>query len=306
MTMKRLVIAGGTGVIGRTLIPELVDTYQVVILSRRPKKRPINPNVSYEFWDGKSSISHLLEGVYGVINLLGESIGKKRWTAKQKDKIVASRVDSATAIKQSIEETKVKPKVWVQASATGYYGPWLREKPYNEYSPHDEQTFLGRVCEEWERPIQSLGGAKTRKIIVRTGVVISKDSELVDQFLRPLHFKTAVIVGTGKDRLPWIHLQDEVSAIRFLLENENSAGIYNLVAPTNITIEEFVKEMRYYKPSWLTYHVPRWLLNFMFGKEMTSELILCNQNVYPERLKKEGFKFKYSNIQLAMSEIFVK
>lgn len=302
--MKKIIITGGTGYIGKALVDLLKPDYDLVILTRHPALYHDLPNLSYQFWDGRSTITKLLEGAYGIINLSGENIGAKRWTTSQKKRIVSSRIEAAKAIKKSIEQIDNAPKVWIQASATGYYGNSTSENPFDEYSPKGENTFLSKVCEEWESPIQQLKKEETRKVIIRSGVVLARDCELLKQFNTSFIFRVAAVVGSGNDYMPWIHIKDEAAAIRFLLETESCAGVYNLCSPTSASISKIVNEIKSYRKSFVTMKIPRYLLTLLFGAEKTDELILANQKVYPKRLLKSGFKFKYDNIQQAMHQIY--
>lgn len=304
--MKRLIIAGGTGYIGSALIPILSPDYELIILTRHPEKYNNTTRVLYKQWDGVSSISNLLEGAFGIINLVGENIGDKRWTNSRKRAILDSRIIPAQQISKSIQETTDKPKVWIQGSATGFYGPWNGTTPLNEYSRHADRNFLAQVCEEWEKPIQNLQIEGVRKIIIRTGVTIARDSALMVQFLNSFKFYVGGIVGSGRDYLPWIHTFDEVNAIKYLLDNDTCVGIYNLAAPISVTTQEFVKEIGHYKYSLLNVNIPTFILKLLFGKLKTTELILSNQKVYPSRLLDAGFKFRYNNIQQAMEQILKK
>lgn len=301
--MKRLIITGGTGYIGSSLINLLKKKYEIIVLTRQPNKYKSDKNLEFKKWDGESLITHFLNDAYGVINLIGENIGKGIWTAKQKVKIIDSRFHAAFIIKKSIENCTSKPKVWIQASATGIYGPWNGHDTLYEDAPNSDQSFLADVCEEWERPIKSLTTTDVRKIIIRTGVVLSKESEFMKKFLMSFSFGVATIVGSGENYVPWIHLEDEVNAIRFLLENESCAGVFNLSAPNGVTTARLVDEIKEHKKSFLTIKVPKGILDMVFGREMVAELVLANQKVYPQRLLKEGFKFKYLTIQQAMQEM---
>ncbi len=304
--MKRVVIAGGTGYIGKALIPLLQKDYELVILTRHPQRFKNQKKLSYKAWDCSSLITSEVDGAYAIINLVGENIGGKRWTEKQKKLILESRILPSEYISQSISKAIIKPKVWIQGSATGFYGPWDFETSLDEYSPHADKNFLAQVCEEWEKPIQNLKCDSLRKVIVRTGVTIAKDSLMMLQFLKSFNFYVGAIVGNGKDYLPWVHTEDEVRAIKYLLEHNSCAGIFNLSAPNSVSTRELIYEIGHYKRALFTIHVPRFALNLLFGRQMTKELILSNQNVYPTRLLEAGFKFKYNNIQQAMEQILKK
>ena len=300
--MKRIVITGGTGLIGSDLMSLLEGKYYLTILTRHPKRWPKRNLVEYIYWDGKSEITSILNYTEGIINLIGENIGKKRWNKKQKQTIINSRRNAAIAIKNSIEKCHNKPKVWIQASATGFYGQH-DNIVLDEQSPKGENSFLADVCEEWEKPIQELNSPETRKVIIRTGVVLAKKSDLWKQLTMSFRFGVAAIPGSGKQYLPWIHLRDETRAIAFLLENESHSGIFNLVAPGSSTMKDITDRINDKKKAVFKMHIPAWFLSIIFGKEKTREIILTNQRVIPKHLLDEGFTFEYPNIADAIKEL---
>jgi len=300
--MKRIIITGATGLIGTRLVSLLKGRYDLTILTRSPEKYRNKDYIRYLYWDGKSDITQLLENAGGVINLLGENIGRRTWSNKQKHLITESRKDAATAIQKSIEKCVIKPNVWIQASATGYYGQ-KSHTVFDETSPKGDNSFLADVCEAWERPINELNAREVRKVIIRTGVVLSAQSDFCKQLSLSFGFGIASILGDGKQYTPWIHLDDEVKAIRFLLENDACSGIFNLVAPQSATMEEIVDAMKQIRKNMMTVHIPVWILNMAFGKEKTSEIIMTNQHVIPERLLEKGFVFKYPDIVKAVKDL---
>lgn len=292
---KKIVITGATGLIGSQLVEQLKPLYDLIILTRNPNKREANNSVSIIRWDGVMPIPAIVDGSYAIINLIGENIGSKRWTDRQKKLILDSRKLAAEAIAKSIELCDRKPEVWIQGSATGFYGQ-ATGKADDESSPLAKGAFLATVCEEWERPITGLKCEETRKIIIRTGVVFAQNSDLWKQLNASFAFGIAAIVGSGKQILPWIHIEDEVRAILFLLQNKSSSGCYNLVAPHKTSMADVVAAIQSKKRSFLTLRVPRWFLRLVFGKEKADELILTDQYVVPKRLLQEGFDFKYPTI----------
>lgn len=299
--MKKVVITGGTGYLGKHLVNELHKAYKIVILTRNPHKHKNMGNVLYEEWDNLNTIEEKLEEAYAIINLAGENIGSKKWTQDQKKKILNSRITAAQTIKKSIELCNNKPKVWIQASATGYYGV-QNHTVFDEDSPKGEGSFLSDVCYEWEKPINALD-SHIRKLIIRTGVVLSSDSSLVKQLIMSFKFGVKSIPGNGGEYLPWIHIEDEVRAIKFLLSHEECSGIFNLTSPESSSMQQIINEIGKYKNSIISLHIPKFFLKLIFGKEMTEEIILTNQKVYPKKLLDAQFQFKYTNIQEAISQI---
>jgi len=301
--MKHIVITGGTGFIGSYLVGSLKNRYKLTILSRNASVYKNKEGVDYAYWDGKSLITDILDGVFAVINLAGENIGGKRWTKVQKNRILQSRADTALAIKESIEKCINEPKLWIQASATGYYGN-NDLVMFDEDSPKGTYSFLADVCMEWERSVKELSPQiKTRTVIIRTGVVLSSKTGILKQLISPFDFLLAVIPGRGKQYLPWIHIEDEIRAIYFLLEHESCSGIFNLTAPANTPLVEVARSIKKHYKCILTIYIPKFILKIIFGKRKTNELILVNQSVHPSRILQVGFSFKYDSIQVAIDNL---
>lgn len=299
---KRVIITGGTGLIGSYLTKRLISDYELILLTRSPQKYKETQSIGYVYWDGESLIPGILEGAYAIINLTGENIGSKRWTSAQKELILRSRSNAAKAIKESIDQCKHKPEVWIQASATGFYGQGS-DTILNEYSPKGNSSFLADVCLEWEHPIDELDNPSVRKVIIRTGVVLAKNSDLWKQLTLPFFFKVAVTVGDGSQHLPWIHIDDEVEAIYTILANNDYKGVFNLVSPEDTTMQKLIGEINRKESALISLKLPAWLLSLVFGKEKTNELVLTDQQVYPTRLVETGFRFKYSSIREAVNSL---
>lgn len=292
--INRIVIFGGTGYIGRPLVEALKQRYNVLIITRDASRHRVSDHVSYWEWDGKESLSAQLEDSMAVINLAGENIGNKRWSHSQKEIIKQSRISVGEAIQYGVEHCQNPPSVWIQASAVGYYGQQGRSGFYaTEESPKSPKPdFLSDVCQDWEQPISACT-SNIRKVIIRSGVVLSPESLVWKQSFMPFKARLAIIPGSGKNYLPWIALDDEVRAIQYLLESKNLTGIFNLVAPQSLQMRELIGLFKKYHQTLITLHIPRILLNLVFGKDMVRELILTNQLVSPQALLDSGFLFKF-------------
>lgn len=299
---KQIVITGATGLIGSELVNQLKDNYHLILLTRNPHQYASNKCLEYKYWDGKSSIAEIINGCYAIINLVGENIGKKRWSKNQKNLILDSRQNAASSILNSINECNIKPQVWLQASATGYYGQ-NSNSLFDENSPKGRNSFLADVCESWEKPIKELKDDSVRKVIIRTGVVLATHSDLWKQLTMSFRFGIAATPGSGKQHLPWIHIDDEIEAIVQALQNDSLSGIFNLAAPDTATMKQVVDEIKKYKKSFITVFIPSFFLQILFGKEMTREIVLTDQQVIPKRLLENQFKFKYTNIKDAVKSL---
>jgi hypothetical protein len=297
----RVIVLGGTGLIGKALVNDLLaGSYEVVILSRDPGryagKAPAG--VRLEKWDGRSAQGwgHLVEGAAAVVNLAGESIAAGRWSEGRKKAILESRVNAGKAVVQAVTAAGVKPGVVIQSSAVGYYGP-RGDEVITEQSTSGKD-FLSKVCRQWEESTLAVEAAGVRRAILRTGIVLSLDGGALPLMLLPFRFFAGGKLGNGHQWMPWIHIADEIGAIRFLIENSQAAGVYNLSAPNPVTNAEFSravgKAMR--RPAAIP--APAFAMRAALGEMST--LTLDGQRVVPERLKQLGFVFQYPQVESAL------
>jgi uncharacterized protein (TIGR01777 family) len=302
---KRVIITGATGFIGKALCKQLVEEgYDVVALSRDPKKGSESlPNqVKAIEWDSKTSegwADHA-DGSYAIINLAGENIGAGRWTQRKKHKILESRLNAGKAVVQAVEQISNKPRVVIQASGIGYYGD--RGDEILEESSSSGTGFLTEVAKPWEESTKKVASFGVRHVIIRTGVVLGSNGGFLSRVLLPFRLFIGGHLGSGRQWISWIHIDDEVRAIRFLMEKEDSQGVFNLTAPNSLTSKDFFsllgRVMR--RPSWLP--IPGFVLRPALG-EMAKELILSGQRAMPKRLLESGYEFLYPDAESALREI---
>lgn len=303
----RVLIPGGSGLIGRTLAANLSKVnYEVFILSRSPEKASALPeNVQTVQWDGMTTRGweHLVEGSYAIVNLAGENIAGEgffpaRWTTERKKRILASRTDSGKAIIEAIMAAKNKPDVLVQSSAIGYYGA-LNDQVVDEYAPAGND-FLAKFCQGWEDVTAYAGKVGVRRVVIRTGIVLSKAGGALPRMILPFKFFAGGPYGSGHQYVSWIHLDDEIAAIRFLLEHPETSGVYNLTSPNPNTNADFgrtlakVMKRPYYLP------VPGFALKAAFGE--VSTVVLDGQRVIPTRLQESGFNFQFPGLEPALQD----
>ncbi len=300
-----VIISGATGFIGKALCAELIEKgYEVVGLSRNPDKvKELMPDpVSVVKWDAKSSQGWMdyADGAYAIVNLAGESIGSGRWTNKRKERILKSRLDSGGAVVEAVEKAKNKPAVIIQASGIGYYGD-SGDKILDETSSPGS-GFLVEVAKQWERTTKRVESMGVRHIIIRTGVVLGKEEGFLSRIILPYRFFMGGHMGSGKQWIPWIHIEDEVKAICFLMEKKDTHGVFNLTSPYPLTSRDFSKVLGKVmkKPAWLP--VPGFILRLFLG-EMAGELILSGQRAMPNRLMESGYKFLYPDAESALYQI---
>jgi len=303
--MARVIITGATGFIGKTLCRHLAERgYEIIALSRNLEKgkEVLGKDVRVAEWDGKSSRGWLdyAEGAYAFLNLAGESLASGRWTEEKKQSILKSRFDAGRAIVEGAKLVKKKPKVIIQASAIGYYG--LRHDEVCDESSSFGEGFLSEVSQKWELSTQEVEAQNIRRVIIRTGIVLGKEGGAFIRMKKPFRFFVGGPLGSGKQWFSWIHLEDEVKAIIFLMEREDLSGAFNLTAPHPVLQKDFSrilgKVMK--RPSWLP--APGFVLRLLFG-EMAEETLLSGQRVVPKRLLDSGFRFLYPELEPALKEI---
>jgi len=308
----RIVIAGGTGLIGRALVTELSQAgYETVVLSRQPQQVSMPERVQVMAWDGQSGQgwSQVLDGDTVIINLAGEPIAGKgffpaRWTAERKQRINESRQHAThaviDAIQSSISQTGSRPRAVIQASAVGFYGPL--DIPRVQEDHPVGKDFLAEVCMNWENAAAPLEGMGVRLAIARIGVVLApgKGALLRQSALFRLYLGGPI--GSGEQGYPWIHIRDVASALRFLAETPTTHGPFNLTAPDIVTNAEFGKALAEIlgRPYWLP--TPAFLLRMAFGE--VSSLLIEGQKAYPKRLLAAGYPFRYPQLAAALKDLF--
>jgi uncharacterized protein (TIGR01777 family) len=300
----RVIISGGTGLIGRSLSAALIaDSHEVTVLSRNPIETLNMPDgVLLYRWDAQSADGwgHLVDGADAIINLAGASIGDKRWSKNRKEEIRHSRLQAGRAILEAVRAAKEKPGALIQASAVGYYGPQDNDVEITEDAPHGE-GFLAGVCADWElstAPVEKMG---VRRPIIRTGVVLSPDGGALPRMARPFRFFVGGKLGSGEQWLPWIHIDDEVRAIQFLLQDEDAEGPFNLCAPNPARNREAACALGYAlgRPSSLP--APAFAMKAVLGE--MAEIALSGQRAIPARLLDRGFAFKHPELEAALCDL---
>jgi len=308
--MERVVLIGGSGFIGRHLADALVsEGYEVVVLSRTPSVEFVTvPNgvVRYLRWDGVNAdeLRSHIEASFAVVNLAGAGIADRRWTRSRKAELLASRIYATKALVDAVDSAKVRPKVVIQGSAVGFYGFRYNRKDVivaDEYTEQGE-GFLAEVCKLWEDAALPLEEMVDRLAIVRTGIVLGKDGGFMAKLLPTFKMGLGGKVGTGMQPLPWIHIEDEVTAISHIIKNGGS-GVFNLVAPQVSSYSDLVamlgRTLR--RPTFFT--LPEWAVRIMFGAEMANEVLLGGKHVAPKRLEDSGFKFRVYDLGKAIESL---
>lgn len=297
----KVVIAGGTGFVGKALVKELVDNgHTAVILTRKSQNFPDNPQIHYVEWlNGKMDKN--IEGAEVIINLAGESINSGRWTEERKSRILSSRIDSTNEIISIITKMEVKPKTLVNASAIGYYGTSASGE-FNEDSPLAGTDFLATTVAKWEETALDAEKLGIRTVFCRFGIILSKHGGALPRMTFPYRLFAGGTVGSGNQWTSWIHLEDVVKALLFVMKQKQLEGPINFTAPNPVTMKEFGRTLgrRIHRPHWLP--VPAFALKMILG-EMSS-LVLEGQKVLPKRLLDNNFSFNYPTLENALKNIY--
>jgi len=297
----RAIVAGGTGFIGQALIKELKEhDWEIVVLSRAPGKvaEVFGSGVIGMRWDNGDWPDMLGDDTV-IVNLAGESIANGRWTKAKKQRILNSRVEAGERIVNAVKLADSMPAAVIQGSAVGYYGPQGND-PVDETASFGE-GFLAEVARRWEDSTQELEGMGVRRAIIRTGMVLG-DGGALERMLPPFRYYLGGPPGDGFQGVSWIHLVDEIGAIRFLMEDETTSGAYNLTAPTPVRFRKFARILGEALDRPFKLNAPAFGLRLLFG-EMADEVLLSGQLVLPTRLLEAGYQFKYSTLDMALADI---
>jgi uncharacterized protein (TIGR01777 family) len=319
--MSTVLITGGTGLIGTALTTALTEKgYKVIIATRRTSmengemsmvnSEKENKVVSVIAWDVEKQMinADAIKKADYIIHLAGAGVADKRWTIKRKKEIVESRTKSSALIVKSLKEIPNNVKAVLSASAIGWYGPDEFEGGSKQFSEDalPGNDFLGEACRLWEESIEPIVAMNIRLVKLRTGIVLSKKGGAFKEFLKPIRFGIAAILGSGKQMISWIHIDDLCRLYIDAIENENLNGVYNAVAPNpvnnktlTLALARQVKE-KYF----IAAYVPAFILKLMLG-EMSIE-VLKSTNVNAKKIRDTGFQFLYPTIESALGDFFFR
>jgi uncharacterized protein (TIGR01777 family) len=297
----KILITGGSGLIGSNLIP-ILRPCDVAVYTRNVAmaEQILGHNIHY-----LSTLVHLsnLDNYDVVINLAGEPIAAQKWTDQQKHKIEHSRWSVTEKIVALINAGENPPKLLISGSAIGFYGRQQDQIIDENFSSvHDE--FSHRLCERWEFLAKQAESDKTRVCILRTGVVITKRGGALPKMLLPFKLGLGGPIGDGQQYMSWIHLEDMLQGIAHLIANESCEGVYNFTAPNPVTNEEFSHELASSLSRPCVFKVPRFALKMMMGE--MADLVLYGQRVVPKRLQESGYEFIYPEISQAFNSLVNK
>jgi uncharacterized protein (TIGR01777 family) len=289
-----ILMAGGSGLLGTALKNSLsADGHKVFILSRGRGADTIH-------WDGRTTDDwgHLVNDVDVVIHLAGRSTSAWPWTAARKKSFEDSRILPGLALGRAIREATRRPGLFVQVSGINHYG--LRGEPADESTPPGDD-FLAQLTVKWEEATKSVEELGVRRIVLRTSVVLARESLILKLIVLPVRVYFGGRIGSGKQAFPWIHIADWVGAVRHLMADENARGAYNLIAPSQTSLEGFTKELAKIlkRPYW--FPVPAFLMRNVLGE--MSVLILEGRRSQPKRLTESGYVFKFPGPREALNDL---
>ena len=307
----KILITGGTGLIGSALAKDLAkDQHEVIVLSRKPDKAKHMPDsVTTAAWDAHTANGweKMVDGADAIVNLAGENISgdgmfPSRWTEERKRRILESRVNAGKAVTEAVAKATKKPGVVIQASAIGYYPASDHDRYTEDHSPGND--FQANVLKQYEASTASIEEMGVRRVTIRSGVVLSlAGGAFVPQVL-PFKMFVGGPLGSGKQGYSWIHIADEIAAIRYLIENQAARGAFNVTSPFPLSNMEFGRVLGKVmgRPSF--FPVPAFALKLAFGE--VSSILLEGRVVLPKRLQELGFNFRFPDAESAVRDLLGK
>lgn len=297
----RIAIAGGTGFVGKALTKRCIELgHEIYILTRHPSK--IEEKIAYVQWlvDDCDSSSQL-ENIDVMINLAGESINSGRWTTERKQRILDSRLHATEEVLSLIKNLVNKPKILINASAIGFYGTSLTNT-YTEANTIPGKDFLATTVRLWEEKALEAENLGIRTALCRFGIILDRTEGALPKMALPYHLFVGGPIGKGEQWMSWIHLDDVVEAILYIINNEDIKGAVNFTAPHPLKMTEFGKTLGIVlkRPHWIS--APAYALRMALGE--MSLLVLEGQHVLPEKLLRAGYPFLYDRLEPALRNIY--
>ncbi|MEP6616125.1 MAG: TIGR01777 family oxidoreductase [Ginsengibacter sp.] len=305
--MPTVMITGGTGMVGQNLTTALISRgYQVIIMSRNPGKYKNHEHVRYAEWD--INTQKIDEGSVSeadcIVHLAGAGVMDKRWTPRYKKEILSSRVKSSEFLVKALSEHPNHVKTFISASAIGWYGRDDRMHPMPFVEPDKpDPNFLGETCRLWEKSVEPFTEMGKRLVKLRFGIVLSRKGGALSEFKKSFRFGIAAILGSGRQVISWIHIEDLCRMIIYAIENSHVGGSYNAVAPVPVSNKELTLTLaRSLKNNFfIPVHVPQFFLKLFLGERSIE--VLKSATVSDEKIKSEGFIFLYPGIESALKQL---
>lgn len=298
--MQKILIGGGTGLVGSNLKKHLEDLgHEVFILSRRNDESSKHI-VTWDLKAQEMSLKGLAPDV--IINLTGAGIADKRWTDERKKVLISSRVDSTTIFEKYIQAGELNPKLYISASAVGIYGDRGEEILTETSGIGNSDSFLVDCCEQWEMAAKKIENLVDRLAIIRIGLVLSNQGGALEKMQTPVKLGGAAYFGDGKQYYPWIHIDDLSRSVIHIMNNKSCKGVYNGVGPKPVSMKVFMNVLKKQIRSWaLSFPVPGFFLKTAMGE--MSRILLNSNRVIPKRLTDSNFKFNFNTLEEAISDL---
>lgn len=297
----KIVVAGSSGLIGKELVAFLQKNGHTVKHLVRSGKSNVEDEY---FWDPEIGIvdSAVLEDCDGLVNLAGENIAAGRWNDDKKRRILESRIDSTYTLATAINKLQHPPKVWINASAIGYYGD--RGNTLLQENSSKGSGFLAYVCQEWEQAVEQVQKKGVRIVYLRTGMVLSTKGGGLAKMILPFKLGLGGKMGSGEQYISWITLEDLVNIILFILTQEQISGPVNAVTPNPVTNAEFTKTLglALKRPTFMT--LPASFARLVFG-EVAEEVLLASQRVLPSKLLEAHYPFIHPHLKEALQDLIL-
>lgn len=300
--MKEIVlITGANGSVAKNLSKLLQTDYDIRFLTRSKKK----PN---EFeWNIKDKTvdATAFQNVSHIIHLAGANVAEKKWTDERKKEIFSSRIDSAKLILETLKQNNFKIKSFISASASGIYGDKTSEKIFDESGPYGND-FLAEVVKAWEAAADEFENENIagRVVKVRTPIVLAEDEGALKKMAIPVKLGIGAPLGSGRQYMPWVHIDDLSRMYKFALENEIS-GAFNVASSEHVNNEQFTKAIaKVLKKPMFMPNIPAFILKLIFGE--LSSVLLEGSRILSEKLQKEGFRFNFQNLDAALQDLLLK
>jgi len=303
--METVLITGGTGLVGKQLVVKLKQQgYGVRVLSRN--RTTTNSSPDHYYWDPENNEIDLdtLKSIDHIIHLAGAGILDRRWTSKRKQVIIDSRVETSRFLLQKIIENQIKLKSFISASGVGYYGAISTERIFQEMDdPHDD--FVAEVCKQWEKAADAFFGNGFRTVKLRIGVVLSIDGGALPTLMKPIKMGLGAPIGSGKQYVPWIHIDDLCALFIKALKEDQMRGAYNSVTPDHRTNASMTKAIsnKIERSLWLP-NVPSFIMQTIMGERAC--LILNGSRVSSQKIEDTGFEFTYKDFESAINNLIQK
>ncbi|WP_059172669.1 TIGR01777 family oxidoreductase [Bacillus sp. FJAT-27445] len=297
----KIAIAGGSGFLGSALAEDLLAKGHEVFILTRGKKESGRKELTYVQWLSEGCRpEHQLAGVKAFINLAGESLNSGRWTPERKERLLTSRLSASNEAVRIMAAMKEKPKVHIAASAVGFYGTSEERTFTEENAPGND--FLAELVKRWEEASIKAGDLGIRTVLCRFGIILDSEEGALPRISLPYKLFGGGTVGSGRQWVSWIHLDDAIGGILFAIENEGVSGPVNFTAPEPVSMKEFGKTVGKVlgRPHWLP--VPGFALKLMLGEMST--LVLEGQRVMPKKILDAGYSFRHPVLEPALKNIY--